>query len=157
MERPSAAGSPQGEKIGRYVVGRTVGHGGMGVVLAAYDPELDRQVAIKLVATERAESRARLVREAQAMARLSDPNVVAVYEVLWIGDRAGIVMELVDGRDLAAWRSAGEHPWREIVGVYAQAARGLAAAHRAGLVHRDFKPSNAVIGKDGVVRVTDFG
>src|SRR5262249_23723123 len=116
-----------------------------------------RQVAIKLVAAERGESRARLVREAQALARLSDPNVVTVYEVLWIGDRAGIVMELVDGQDLALWREAGAHSWREIVGVYRQAARGLAAAHRAGLVHRDFKPSNAVMGKDGVVRVTDFG
>ena len=155
---PSSALNPSpGARIGRYVVRRAVGRGGMGVVVAAHDPELDREVAIKLVATERGESRTRLVREAQALAKLSDPNVVTVYEVIWIGDRAGIVMALVDGQDLGAWRETGEHSWREIVSVYVQAARGLAAAHRAGLVHRDFKPSNAVIGKDGVVRVTDFG
>jgi len=146
---------PPGAQIGRYVVRRPIGRGGMGVVVAAYDPELDREVAIKLVATDRGEARARLVREAQALAKLSDPNVVTVYEVIWFGDRSGIVMELVDGQDLAAWRQ-GERSWREIVGVYVQAARGLAAAHRAGLVHRDFKPGNAVISKRGTVRVTDF-
>ena len=151
-----AAGAPVGH-IGRYVVRHALGSGGMGVVVAAYDPELDRQVAIKIVATERQESRARLVREAQAMARLSHPNVVTVHEVVWIGERAGIVMELVEGQDLAAWRDAGKHGWRETVALYVQAARGLAAAHRAGVVHRDFKPSNALLGKDGVVRVTDFG
>ena len=143
--------------LGRYLVRGAVGSGGMGVVVAAYDPELDRKVAIKLVATERTEPRARLVREAQAMARLSHPNVVTVYEVIWIGERAGIVMELVEGHDLAAWRKARPRGWREIVAVYVQAARGLSAAHRAGLVHRDFKPSNVLIGADGVVRVTDFG
>jgi tetratricopeptide (TPR) repeat protein/predicted Ser/Thr protein kinase len=146
-----------GAHIGRYVVRQAVGSGGMGVVVAAYDPELDRPVAIKLVAAKHEESRARLVREAKALARLSHPNVVTVHEVVWIGEHAGIVMELVDGRDLAAWARASERGWRETVGVYVQAARGLGAAHRAGLVHRDFKPSNALLGKDGIVRVTDFG
>ena len=92
----------------------SVGSGGMGIVVAAYDPELDRKVAIKIVASEREESRSRLVREAQAMARLSHPNVVTVHEVVWIGERAGIVMELVDGEDLAAWRDRGPHGWRDV-------------------------------------------
>jgi tetratricopeptide (TPR) repeat protein len=147
----------EGPTIGRYVFRRWIGTGGMGVVVAAYDPELDRQVAIKLVLADSEEGRARLKREAQAMARLSSPNVVTVYEVMWIGERAGIVMELVDGEDLASWQRTARPRWRDVVGAYVQAARGLAAAHRAGLVHRDFKPSNALRDRDGVVRVTDFG
>jgi tetratricopeptide (TPR) repeat protein len=144
-------------QIGRYVFRRLVGSGGMGVVVAAHDPELDREVAIKLVVSGHGDEGGRPVREAQAMARLSHPNVVTVYEVLRLGERSAIVMELVDGEDLRAWLE-GQHPdWREIVGAYTQAGRGLAAAHRAGLVHRDFKPSNALIDKNGVVRVTDFG
>jgi len=154
---PSAGAPPIDGHIGRYVVRGALGAGGMGIVVAAYDPELDRKVAIKLVTAGGEQARTRLVREAQAMARLSHPNVVTVHEVVWIGERAGIVMELVEGQDLAAWRDAGGHGWREAVALYVQAARGLAAAHRAGLVHRDFKPSNALVGKDGIVRVTDFG
>ena len=152
----SAAPAWGDTQIGRYVFRRLVGSGGMGVVVAAHDPELDREVAIKLV-TSRDEAGTGPVREAQAMARLSHPNVVTVYEVLRVGDRSAIVMELVDGEDLAAWRK-GQHPaWREVLDAYVQAGRGLAAAHRAGLVHRDFKPSNALIDKTGMVRVTDFG
>ena len=147
----------EGPAIGRYVFRRWIGTGGMGVVVAAYDPELERQVAIKLVLADNDEARARLMREAQAMARLSQPNVVTVYEVIWIGDRAGIVMELVDGEDLATWQRNARPGWRDVVAAYVQAARGLAAAHRAGLVHRDFKPSNALRDREGVVRVTDFG
>jgi tetratricopeptide (TPR) repeat protein len=154
---PSALDAVAEAQIGRYVLRGVVGTGGMGVVVAAYDPELDRQVAIKLVTTESDEAHARLIREAQAMARLSHPNVVTVHEVIRIGERAGIVMELVDGEDLATWQRAQAHGWREVVAAYVQAARGLAAAHHAGLVHRDFKPANALRGKDGVVRVTDFG
>jgi len=143
-------------QIGKYMVRRVVGTGGAGVVMAADDTELGRAVAIKLLRRDSEEARARLMREAKAMAQLSHPNVVTVYEVLRVGDRMAIVMALVEGRNLWEWRTA-ERTWREIVGVYVQAAHGLAAAHRAGLVHRDFKPANALIDGDGVVRVTDFG
>jgi tetratricopeptide (TPR) repeat protein len=141
-------------QIGRYVYRRLLGSGGMGVVLAAHDPELDREVAIKLVVTGDTDD-ARPVREAQAMARLSHPNVVQVYEVVRLGARTAIVMELVEGEELGGWQKG--RSWRAIVDAYVQASRGLAAAHRAGIVHRDFKPSNALVDRDGVVRVTDFG
>lgn len=139
-------------QVGRYVLRRFVGAGGMGVVVAAHDPELDREVAIKIVAGDET---ARPIREAQAMARLSHPNVVQVYEVLRLGARTAIVMELVEGEELGAWQVG--RPWRAIVDAYVQASRGLAAAHRAGIVHRDFKPSNALVDREGAVRVTDFG
>ncbi len=150
---PEAPDADWGDsQIGRYKMRRLVGTGGMGVVVAAHDPELDREVAIKIVSGDEA---ARPIREAQAMAKLSHPNVVQVYEVLRLGTRTAIVMELVAGEELGAW--VKDRPWREIVEAYAQACRGLAAAHRADIVHRDFKPSNALVDKDGVVRVTDFG
>jgi eukaryotic-like serine/threonine-protein kinase len=142
-------------QIGRYVFRRVVGSGGMGIVVAAHDPELDREVAIKIVVTGASDD-ARPVREAQAMARLSHPNVVQVYEVIRLDVRTAIVMELVEGEELGVWQAA-DRSWREIVDAYVQASRGLAAAHRAGLVHGDFKPANALIDRDGVVRVTDFG
>ncbi len=140
-------------QIGRYVVRRFVGAGGMGIVIAAHDPELDREVAIKLVATN--DETAGPIREAQAMARLSHPNVVQIYEVIRLGPRTAIVMELVEGEELGAWQR--ERSWREITDAYVQASRGLAAAHRAEIVHRDFKPANALVDREGVVRVTDFG
>jgi len=143
-------------QIGRYVYRRLVGAGGMGVVVAAHDPDLDREVAIKIVATGDGDE-ARPIREAQAMARLSHPNVVQVYEVLRVGERTAIVMELVEGEELGSWQKRERRTWREIVDAYVGASRGLAAAHRAGIVHRDFKPSNALVDRDGVVRVTDFG
>ncbi len=129
----------------------------MGIVYEATDPALDRAVALKVVLGVRGtEAIARLSREAQAVAKLSHPNVVAVYD---FGNESGqpyIVMELVEGQSVAQWLKL-EPPWREIVGVFANAARGLAAAHAAGLVHRDFKPANVLHSADGVVKVLDFG
>ena len=148
-------------RVGRFVLLETLGAGGMGVVHAAYDPRLDRRVALKLVHHDIAASAAgveeRLLREAQAMARLSHPNVVQVHEVgLWEG-RIFIAMELIAGRTLAAWLAADGRSWHEVVGAFVEAGRGLAAAHAAGVVHRDFKPENVLVGDDGRVRVTDFG
>jgi len=146
-------------KIGRYLFRRILGSGGMGVVVAAHDPELDREVAIKLVVTGEGSNpdQDRALREAQVMAKLAHPNVVQVYEMLRLGPRTAIVMQLVEGEDLAAWQNREERSWRAIVDAYLQAARGLAAAHKAGIVHRDFKPTNVLVDRDGLVRVTDFG
>ncbi|MFT3697905.1 MAG: serine/threonine-protein kinase [Kofleriaceae bacterium] len=150
---PVAAFSP-GTSIAHFRIVKELGRGGMGIVLEAHDPDLDRRVAIKVV---REGSSSRLVREAQAMARLAHPNVVTVYEV---GELAGtemfVVMELVTGSTLGEWLKT-ERSWREIVIAFAAAADGLQAAHRAGLVHRDFKPSNVLVDHDGRVRVSDFG
>ncbi|MEZ4403057.1 MAG: serine/threonine-protein kinase [Kofleriaceae bacterium] len=154
---PSTAPAP-GARIGRFVVGERLGAGGMGVVYAARDPELDRAVAIKLVRADRNwdSVRARLLREARAMAQLDHPNVVRVHE---LGDHDGAVyvaMELVDGVALDAWL-ATPRPWRDIVRVFLQAADGLAAVHRAGMVHRDIKPSNILVDRTGRARLADFG
>ena len=156
--------------IGRFrVVGR-IGHGGMGVVVRAHDPELDRHVAIKLLRPELRASGsagsigpARLLREAQAMARINDPNVITVHEVGTVGDQVFIAMELVEGQTLADWMRAAKRPWREVLDVFLRAGDGIAAAHAAGVVHRDFKPDNVLIGHDPQraridrVRVVDFG
>ena len=154
------APAPPG-RIGRYSITRVVGAGGMGVVLAGHDPELDRAVAIKLLNPgHRLESltggAARLEREARAMARVAHPNVVTVYEVGRADDRVFLAMELVVGTTLRAW-CAAPRPWREVVAMFVAAGRGLAAAHAQGLVHLDFKPDNVLIGADGRPRVTDFG
>ncbi|WNG24810.1 tetratricopeptide repeat protein [Cystobacter fuscus] len=156
---PGEAPQP-GEHVGRYVLLRRVGEGGMGVVFAAYDPDLDRQVALKLLkpgALANAQARGRLVREAQALARLSHPNVVTVHDVGTDGDTVFLAMELVRGRTLRGWLEETPRPWREVLACFLQAGRGLAAAHAVGLVHRDFKPDNVLLGDDGQVRVTDFG
>ena len=149
----------RGATIGRFVVLGVIGRGGMGVVLSAFDPALDRKVALKLLADRAvdAERRARLLREAQAMARLSHPNVVTVYEVGHADDHPFIAMELVDGTTLGAWGAAGDRGWRELVDMFVAAGRGLVAAHDVGLVHRDFKPDNVLVGRDGRPRVGDFG
>ncbi len=149
-----------GARVGRYVLLRRVGEGGMGVVFAAYDPDLDREVALKLLkpgAVADAEARGRLVREAQALARLSHPNVVIVHDVGQDGDTVFLAMELVRGRTLRHWLMEAPRPWREVLSRFLQAGQGLAAAHAVGLVHRDFKPDNVLLGDDGQVRVTDFG
>jgi len=153
----------RGSTIGRYLVLTLLGKGGMGHVYAAYDPELDRKVAIKVLRPrasangDSSEGRGRMLREAQALAQLSHPNVVAVYDVGTVGDHIFLAMEFVDGNTLSYWQQAQARTWREIVAHYAAAGRGLAAAHQRGLVHRDFKPENAMLGRDGQVRVMDFG
>jgi eukaryotic-like serine/threonine-protein kinase len=148
-----------GTVIGRYTVLSTVGRGAAGVVLAAFDPQLDRKVALKLLhrrlATDADHERLRA--EAQALARLTHTNVIRVHDVGTFEGRVFMAAELVDGRDLAAWREQRRPGWREIVDVMIAAGEGLAAAHAAGLVHRDFKPRNVLVGADGRPRVTDFG
>ena len=147
-----------GAQLGKYRLVRVVGAGGMGVVWAAYDPDLDREVALKVLRADDADktSRTRLLREARAMARLKHPNVVTVYEVGTDANRDYVVMELVTGSSLDTWLAT--QPSRgEIVDALLAAGRGLAAAHAAGLLHRDFKPHNVLRGDDGRVMVTDFG
>src|SRR5262249_47432959 len=149
----------RGTLVGRYVILQWIGTGGMAVVHAAYDPELDRRIAIKLLLHTGApgQGSTRLVREAQTLARLTHPNVVGVHDVGTFGDRIFLALEYVEGRSLRAWLADGERDWREILGLFLQAGRGLVAAHAAGIVHRDFKPENVLVGDDGVVRVADFG
>jgi tetratricopeptide (TPR) repeat protein len=149
----------QGRELGRYVVLERIGAGAMGVVLAAYDPELDRKVALKLLhPRERSrDGHLRLLAEAQALARLSDPHVVAVHDVGVHEGQVFVAMEFVEGQTLARWLAAGRRPWSEVLDVMSRAGRGLAAAHARELVHRDFKPDNVMIGSDGRVRVMDFG
>ena len=140
--------------LGRYLLLSRIGVGGMGVVYAAYDPELDRRVALKVL--KRARHDDELHGEARAIARLAHPNVVAVHDVGRVDETAFVAMEYVDGTTLRDWLAASHTP-DQILEVFIAAGRGLAAAHRAGLVHRDFKPSNVMIGKDGRPRVLDFG
>ncbi|MBZ0238082.1 MAG: serine/threonine protein kinase, partial [Deltaproteobacteria bacterium] len=128
----------------------------MGVVYLARDPELDRRIAIKLLRPELRASRERLLREGQAIARLVHPNVVTVFDVGDHGDDLFIAMEYVPGRTLAEWL-ATPRSWRAILATFALAGRGLAAAHRAGVIHRDFKPDNVLVSDDGRVVVSDFG
>jgi hypothetical protein len=148
-----------GDCLGRYTVLERIGQGGIGEVFAAHDPELNRIVAAKMLrpglAGQSPEARARFQREAQAMARLSHPNVVAVYDVGSVGDRVYVAMERVEGPTLEAWLAERPRGWREVLEVFVQAGLGLEAAHAAGLVHRDFKPSNVIVGDR--VRVADFG
>jgi tetratricopeptide (TPR) repeat protein/predicted Ser/Thr protein kinase len=152
-----------GTGLGRYVVLETSGAGAMGVVYAAWDPQLHRRVALKLLRpdptseTQSEPARSRLLREAQALARLSHPNVVTVHDVGTLDGEVFLAMEFVEGGTLRDWMQAGERAPREALALLRQAGEGLAAAHEAGLVHRDFKPDNVLVGSDGRVRVTDFG
>jgi eukaryotic-like serine/threonine-protein kinase len=151
----------RGTNIGRYVVLDRVGSGGMGVVYAAYDSDLDRKVALKFLHAGRVDRSGlpemRLLREAQAMARLSHPNVVAVYEVGAFEEQVFLAMEFVDGTDLRGWLAQEARTKAEILQVFRGAGSGLAAAHAAGIIHRDFKPGNLLIDQGGRPRVTDFG
>ncbi|HTJ40471.1 MAG TPA: protein kinase [Kofleriaceae bacterium] len=147
-----------GAMLGRYVLIEELGRGGMSVVYIAYDPQLDRRVALKVVRGDKlsAAHRARLHREAQALARLSHPNVVTVFDVGDLDDDTFVAMELVDGMNLRDWQKQSRS-WREVVKVMVAAGRGLAAAHDAGIVHRDVKPHNILIGANGQVKLVDFG
>ncbi|WP_375772224.1 serine/threonine-protein kinase [Archangium gephyra] len=161
-ETPPEEVLPRGATVGRYMVLEKLGAGGMGVVYAAYDPELDRKLALKLLhpgsdQVEKTGGQVRLMREAQALARLAHPHVISIFDVGTWGERVFLAMELVDGPSLRDWLKQGPRSWREVVEVFTAAGRGLAAAHAAGLVHRDFKPDNVLLGKDGRVRVLDFG
>jgi tetratricopeptide (TPR) repeat protein/tRNA A-37 threonylcarbamoyl transferase component Bud32 len=149
-----------GTHLGRYEIRDRLGAGGMSVVYSAYDPGLDRKVAVKLLRTSRGSDGVagqRLQREAQALARLSHPNVVTVHEVDMMDGELFIAMELVEGTPLNQWCRQDGRSWQEVLAMYLHAAEGLAAAHRAGIVHRDFKPANVIVGTDGRVRVLDFG
>jgi eukaryotic-like serine/threonine-protein kinase len=157
-----SAGRPapltRGATVGRYIVVELVGAGGMGEVYGAFDPQLDRRIALKILRVAGPDSvdGARVLREARALARLSHPNVVAVFDAGTADEAVYIAMELVDGVTLTKWLRE-RREWHEVLAIFLQAGRGLAAAHSTGLVHRDFKPDNAMVGVDGRVRVMDFG
>src|SRR5581483_7017268 len=139
---------------------RPLGSGGFGVVYLAWDPQLDRQIALKVLRPSGGDAEALaadLLREAKAMAKLSHPNVTAVYDVAALGGQVAIAMERIDGTNAREWLAEKPRTQREILAVFLAAARGLQAAHAAGLVHRDFKPENVLVGRDGRVAVTDFG
>lgn len=154
-----------GQLFGRYLIVDRVGAGGVGEVYSAYDPVLDRRVALKVLRTQSGEAatadshrHASLVREAKALASLSHPNVVTVHDVGQENERTFIAMELVEGRDLAKWcRERSDRPWRDTLKMFIDAGRGLSAAHAKSILHRDFKPANVLVGHDDWVRVSDFG
>jgi len=157
VRRARLASLARGSEVDRYRIEIPLGMGGMGVVYLALDPELDRKVAVKLLRRTSEGSIERLRREGRALAALSHPNVVAIHDV---GEHAGalfIAMEFVDGTNLRGWLTAKRRGWREIVEIALAVGRGLEAAHIAGLVHRDIKPDNILVGSDGRVRVGDFG
>jgi len=153
-------GLNRGDSVGRLVVLRKLGTGGMGVVYVAYDPELDRKVALKFLLPrggDRDASRIRLLREAQAMAKLSHPNVIHVHDVGTLDGQVYVAMEFIQGRTLGLWLAERTRTWREIVAVFVQVGRGLAAAHEHGLLHRDVKPDNVMVDERGRALVMDFG
>ncbi len=150
-------GQVRATTIGRFQILGQLGEGGMGVVYAAYDDKLDRKVAIKVLRGQASKTaRTRLLREAQALAKLSHPNIVGVHEV---GEHEGqvyLAMEFVRGQSLNEWIEE-PRPWRDVIEVFKQAALGLDVAHRHNLIHRDFKPHNAILSEDGTTKVLDFG
>lgn len=153
---------PRGTTVGRFVILDVLGLGGMGIVYAAYDPDLNRNVALKLLHAPsafdgEAQAGARLLSEARVMARIQHANVVTVHEVGAFRDQVFIAMEQVDGATLRGWMAEAPRTWRAVVNMFLHAGEGLSAAHQAGVIHRDFKPENVLIGQDGRVRVSDFG
>jgi tetratricopeptide (TPR) repeat protein/predicted Ser/Thr protein kinase len=160
-ETPPPGVLQPGAALGRYRIERLLGQGGMGVVYAAFDPELGRRVAVKVIRPELASYgasiAARLAREARSMAQVAHPNVIAVYDVGSEDGQVFVAMELVEGRTLRDWLRDGERTWQDVLEVFVAAGEGLAAAHDARLVHRDFKPDNVLVDRAGRVRVSDFG
>ena len=157
---PPPAGAsvlPRGATLGRYLLLDCVGTGSMGMVYAAYDPELDRKVALKLMRVGGEEARSRLLLEARALARVSHPNVLSVFDVGSVEDQVFVTREFVAGTSLSRWLRQWPRPLQEVLPVLLHAGKGLAAAHAGGLVHRDFKPDNVLVGEDGRVHVADFG
>ncbi len=146
----------RGTPIGRYLALSELGRGGAGIVVEAFDPELDRRVALKLLTIDGGRQRQELSREARVLAKFTHPNIASVFDIGATEEWVYIAMELVEGGDLVAWLGARERSKGEILGAFLDAGQGLIAAHAKGLVHRDFKPSNVLIG-DGRVRVSDFG
>jgi len=145
-------------RVGRYLLGEPLGEGGMGIVYKAHDPDLDRLIAIKFLHTTHSPgAQARLLREAQAMARLSHPNVATAFDVGVHDGRIFLAMELVDGHTLRTWLEREQRTRAEIIDMFLAVGRGLAAAHAVDIIHRDFKPDNVLVGNDGRPRVTDFG
>ncbi|MBC8067306.1 MAG: serine/threonine protein kinase, partial [Deltaproteobacteria bacterium] len=156
---PEAAIADEERFAGRYRIRECIGAGASGTVYAAWDPELDRVIALKVLrgAVSGSEGAHRCTREAKVMARVAHPNVVAVHDVGVSGRHVFIATELVDGHTLDTWLAARTRTWQSVLEVFVAAGRGLAAIHDTGLVHRDFKPHNVMVGHDGRVRVTDFG
>lgn len=154
---PTSHSSQDDRALAHYRVGDPIGFGGMGMVYSAYDPRLDRRVALKVLWGDRGAHSERLHREARAMAKLAHPNVVPVFDVGTDRGRVFVAMELVLGGTMRAWLASGLRPYTEVLALFRQAGNGLAAAHQAGLVHRDFKPENLLLRGDGTVLVTDFG
>jgi serine/threonine protein kinase/tetratricopeptide (TPR) repeat protein len=174
ISRTSESGDPEGgltaegdvfargSSVGRYIVLDRLGAGAMGIVYAAYDPELDRKIALKLLraqttAGDQARRQARMVREAKAIAKVSHPNVVAIFDVGVHQGQVFMAMEHLAGGTLRAWMTAKKRSWREIVAMFVEVGRGLAGAHAEGLIHRDFKPDNVLLDKNGTPKVVDFG
>lgn len=147
-----------GPRIGRFVVQQILGEGAMGVVHLAYDPDLRRSVAVKVIKEDSGDQLAheRLLLEAQTAAQLSHPNTVTIYDVGVHEGQPYVAMEFVEGTTLASWLKQNAS-WREALAIVLAAGEGLAAAHAAGLVHRDFKPGNVLVGANGAVKVSDFG
>src|SRR5687768_3013531 len=159
FDRPPSSPGDDPKRIARYRIESRLGSGGMGTVYVAHDPELDRRVALKLVHPElsRLDAVERLLQEGRTLARLTHPNIVGVYDAGTDGDRVYIAMELVDGETLTEWLDSAPRNWRELVTMFVAIARGLAAAHLTGVVHRDVKPDNVLVARNGEPKVVDFG